>query len=155
MVTRISSSVGRTAFSYETQRLTKTLITRQAIKTCLNYLSETNGELHFFLHNYVAEHPLPLAPETDADAWLVALASSPLSEVQDPRRSSVPSAAAAAAALQGKREVSPREVAERILGLREHISRELVEELGAMGEANIDVKRRALTNTVTDFKLKP
>jgi hypothetical protein len=26
----------------------------QAIKTCLNYLSETNGELHFFLHNYVS-----------------------------------------------------------------------------------------------------
>ena len=46
----------------------------------------------------VAEHPLSLAPDTDADAWLVALASSPLSEVQDPRRSSVPSAAAAAAA---------------------------------------------------------
>lgn len=56
----------------------------------------------------VAEHPLPLSPDTDADTWLVALASSPLSEVQDPRRSSVPSAAAAAAALQGKREVSPR-----------------------------------------------
>jgi hypothetical protein len=25
----------------------------QAVKTVLNYLSETNGELHFFLHNYV------------------------------------------------------------------------------------------------------
>lgn len=62
----------------------------------------------FFFPTQVAEHPLPLAPDTDADAWLVALASSPLSEVQDPRRSSVPSAAAAAAALQGKREVSPR-----------------------------------------------
>jgi hypothetical protein len=22
----------------------------QALKTCLNYLSETNGEMHFFLH---------------------------------------------------------------------------------------------------------
>lgn len=56
----------------------------------------------------MAEHPLPLAAETDADEWLVALASSPLSEVVDPRRSSVASVAAAAAALQGKREVSPR-----------------------------------------------
>lgn len=25
----------------------------QAVKTVLNYLSETNGELHYFLHNYV------------------------------------------------------------------------------------------------------
>jgi hypothetical protein len=56
----------------------------------------------------IAEHPLLLAPDTDADAWLVELASSPLCDVTDPRRSSVPSAAAAAAVMQGKREVSPR-----------------------------------------------
>jgi hypothetical protein len=71
-------------------------------------LSSTCEHIHLLHTTQVAEHPLPLAPDTDADAWLVALASSPLSEVQDPRRSSVPSAAAAAAALQGKREVSPR-----------------------------------------------
>jgi len=28
----------------------------QAIKTVLNYLSETNGELHYFLHNYVSRN---------------------------------------------------------------------------------------------------
>jgi hypothetical protein len=50
--------------SYETQRLLKTLLTRQAVKTVLNYLSETNGELHFFLHNYLSEHPLRLAGGT-------------------------------------------------------------------------------------------
>jgi hypothetical protein len=50
--------------SYETQRLLKTLSTRQAVKTVLNYLSETNGELHFFLHNYLSEHLLPLAGGT-------------------------------------------------------------------------------------------
>lgn len=135
--------------------MAKTLVTRQAIKTVLNYLSETNGELHYFLHNYVAEHPLPLAAETDADEWLVALASSPLSEVVDPRRSSVASVAAAAAALQGKREVSPREVADRILGVREHISKELLEELALIPDANTDIKRRALSKTVTEFKIKP
>lgn len=74
----------------------------------LNYLSETNGELHFFLHNYVSEHPLPLAGETDPDAWLVELASSPFTRVNDPRRSTVPSVAAAAAVTHGEREVSPR-----------------------------------------------
>lgn len=78
------------------------------MKTVLNYLSETNGELHFFLHNYISENPLPLAGDSDADEWLVALASSPLTSVQDPRRSSVPSVAAAAAVTQGMREVSPR-----------------------------------------------
>jgi hypothetical protein len=26
----------------------------QAVKTVLNYLSETNGELHYFLHDYVS-----------------------------------------------------------------------------------------------------
>lgn len=43
---------------------------RQALKTTLNYLSETNGELHFFLHNYVSEHPLPLDGKADPDEWL-------------------------------------------------------------------------------------
>jgi len=54
------------------------VLTRQAIKTCLNYLSETNGELHFFLHNYLADNPLPLSGDSDADAWLATLASTPL-----------------------------------------------------------------------------
>jgi hypothetical protein len=94
--------------SFESKRLVKTLVTRQAIKTVLNYLSETNGELHFFLHNYVSEHPLPLGGDLDPDDWLVQLASTPFTKVQDPRRSSVPSAAAAAAVTQGEREVSPR-----------------------------------------------
>jgi hypothetical protein len=43
----------------------------QAIKTTLNYLQETNGELHFFLHNYFAQHPLVVDPGVDADEWLV------------------------------------------------------------------------------------
>jgi hypothetical protein len=37
------------------------LATRQAIKTLLNYLSETNGEQHLWLHNYVAGAPIPLS----------------------------------------------------------------------------------------------
>jgi hypothetical protein len=49
-----------------------------------------------------------LAGETDADAWLVELASSPFTTVNDPRRSTVPSVAAAAAVMQGERAVSPR-----------------------------------------------
>eukprot|EP00877_Chromochloris_zofingiensis_P002554 jgi/Chrzof1/1229/Cz01g45160.t1 len=117
-----TSAVSRTAYSYETKRLMKCVLTRQAIKTVLNYLSETNGELHYYLHNYVSEHPIPLSADTDADEWLVALATTPYTKfdqqpafslassikVQDPRRSSVPSAAAAAAVMQGGREVSPR-----------------------------------------------
>jgi hypothetical protein len=174
-------AVAPTAYSFETQRLTKLIATRQAVKTLvsaaggrnptaagglelrgrapgrgaavatpsppprppeLNYLSETNGEQHLFLHNYVADNPLPLAGEADADEWVARLATSPLTTVQDPRRSSVPSVAAAAAVLQGEREVSPRDVAERVLALRAHIAEEMREGLGRMGEANAGVRRR-------------
>jgi hypothetical protein len=121
-------------------------------------------------------------------------------QVQDPRRSSIPSVAAAAAVLHGEREVrgsdwppagrpqcnrahthgctrargrarasththththtrthahtrththththtqvSPRDVAERIMALRQHIAAEMAEALGAMGDANAAVRRR-------------
>ena len=32
--------------SFETGRCLRALLTRQALKTLLNYLSETNGEMH-------------------------------------------------------------------------------------------------------------
>lgn len=204
----------RASLSFETQRLAKLVATRQAVKTTLNYLAETNGELHFFLHNYVSERPLPLDPAVDADDWLVELATTPLTKVRrasppgtgasslalcalslllattvltscappaanawagiaswpcarscysiialatlhtgarvclcglqvaDPRRSSVVCAAAAAAVLGGEREVSPREVADRLMQLREHIAREMVEELQGMKHNNENVLRR-------------
>ncbi|GBF98886.1 hypothetical protein Rsub_11524 [Raphidocelis subcapitata] len=146
------AAVAPTAFSYETQRLVKLIATRQAVKTLLNYLSETNGEQHLWLHNFVADHPLPLSGETDADEWVARLATCPLTTVQDPRRSSVPTAVAAAAVLQGEREVSPRDVAERVLALRAHIAEEMSEGLGRMPEANAAVRRRALELSVVDFK---
>ncbi|KXZ56825.1 hypothetical protein GPECTOR_1g744 [Gonium pectorale] len=120
---------------------------KRAIKTTLNYLSETNGELHYFLHNYWAEQPLVMDGSTDADEWLVKLAATPFTRIQDPRRSSVVSAAAAAAVLNGEREVSPRrgggrEVAERIMRLREHIAKEMAEELARVPADNVDVLKR-------------
>ncbi|KAI8473638.1 MAG: hypothetical protein J3K34DRAFT_410087 [Monoraphidium minutum] len=130
----------------------KVLATRQAIKTLLNYLSETNGEQHLWLHNYVADTPLPLSGETDADEWLARLATTPLTMVQDPRRSSVPTVAAQTAVLHGVREVSPRDVAERIMALRQHIATEMAEGLGRVGEANAAVRRRALELSVSEFK---
>jgi hypothetical protein len=36
----------------------KVMLTRQAIKTVLKYMSETNGELHYYLHNYIADNPV-------------------------------------------------------------------------------------------------
>lgn len=124
------AAVQRTAFSFETARLAKIICTRQAIKTTLNYLSETNGELHYFLHCYVADNPLSLDASRDPDDWLTDLATSPLTTVTDPRRSAVVSAATLAAATQGERSVSPRDAAERIMSLREHIAKEMAEELG-------------------------
>ena len=69
------------------------------------------------------------------------LACSPLTQVTDPRRSSVVSAASVAAATQGVRSVSPRDVVERVLFLREHIAKEMQEELGGMASANSNVMR--------------
>lgn len=63
-------------------------------------------------------------------------------QVVDPRRSSVVSAAAAAAVMNGEREVSPREVAERIMKLREHIAKEAIEELQVIPRDNDTVLRR-------------
>ncbi|KAG1660898.1 hypothetical protein FOA52_015940 [Chlamydomonas sp. UWO 241] len=148
-------SVWKTAVSFETARLTRLIVTRQAIKTTLNYLSETNGELHFFLHNYVADNPLSLDGRVDPDDWLAQLASSPLLRVSDPSRSSVPSAAALAAVTAGEREVSLRDAVERIMGLREHIAAEMREELSQSGvrAANADVMRRALTKSTGEVKM--
>lgn len=53
----------------------------QAIKTCLNYLSETNGELHYFLHNYVSDRlaaDLPLTVSTSTQPQSHAAARTPL-----------------------------------------------------------------------------
>lgn len=69
------------------------------------------------------------------------LATSPLTKVSDPRRSSVVSAASVAAATKGEREVSPREVVERILNLRDHIAKEMIEELSTIPRDNANVMR--------------
>jgi len=140
-------------FSNETSRLTKIIVTRQALKTCLNYLSETNGELHYFLHNYISDNPLSLDPRVDPDEWLVKLASTPLTTVSDPRRSSIVCPASVAAATRGEREVSPRDVAERIMGLRAHIAQEMADELQQVAADNSNVLRRSLQRTYTELKL--
>ena len=81
------------------------------------------------------------------------LASAPLTKVSDPSRSSIVSVASAQAATNGVREVSPRDVVERIMGLREHIAQEMVEDLGAIKSSNSNVLRQALSRTFTEIKL--
>lgn len=81
------------------------------------------------------------------------MASSPLTKVSDPQRSSIPSAAAADAVMNGTREVSPRAVVERVLSLREHIAVEMMEELGGIKADNAGVMRSALERTFTEIKL--
>lgn len=72
------------------------------------FLSETNGEMYHWLHNYVADHPLPnFADRTTPEEWLSELASSPLAKVRSPGQASFVSPVTAEAAL-GEREVSPR-----------------------------------------------
>jgi hypothetical protein len=90
-------------------------------------------------------------PRVDPDEWLAELASQPLSRVQDPRRSSVVSAAVANAVLHSEREVSPRAVAERLLALRAHIAEEMTEDMQNIGAANTNVLRSAAKKSTLGF----
>ncbi len=95
-------------------------------------------------HLQVHANPLPLSGSIDADDWLAELAATPLTSVADPRRSSIPSAAAAAAVTDGVREVSPRDVAERIIALRSHVALEVQEDLELLPRDNDAVRRRCV-----------
>ena len=122
------------------------------MRTLVHYCSETNGEMHLFLNGYLAEHPLVVDSSYGARAWLAELAAQPLARVSDPGRSSAPSPAALAQASPDKnvREVSPRDVVERVLALRTDIAAEMAADLDAVREANASVLRAALARTLTD-----
>lgn len=47
-----------------------------------------------------------------------------------------------------------REVAQRLLSLREHISKEMVEDLGRVAADNADVMKRTLEKTFTELKFE-
>ena len=69
-----------------------------------------------------AENPIQLDEKHSMEDWLTRLAARPLTRVNDPRRSSVPGPAAEESALRNGREVSPRDLVERILAER-HVSK--------------------------------
>ncbi|GMH39147.1 hypothetical protein BSKO_07045 [Bryopsis sp. KO-2023] len=146
--TRLEAKVDRTAYRAEMNHLLKSLITRQAVKTCLKYLEETNGQLHYFLHCYVAANPLPISADVSSEDWLTKLAASPWTTITHPGRTSNVSPAALAAAVEGEREVSPRDVAERIMKLRLHLAKEMAEDLDGLPMDNDLVLRRALEMTI-------
>ena len=76
--------------------------------SALQFLQETNGEMHMRLHNYIADHPVVMSDgSATADQWIAELAAQPLTRLKNPGRASFVSAAAMEAAL-GEREVSPR-----------------------------------------------
>lgn len=70
---------------------------------------------------------------------------------QDPRRSSVVTAATLAAVTNGEREISPRDIAERIMALRIEIARELGYDTQPekVRSGNQEMLRKALTCMVT------
>ena len=86
-----------------------------------------------------------------ARAWLAELAAQPLTRVSDPGRSSAPSAAALAqVGAAGEREVSPRDIVERVLALRLDIADEMADELGRAGVGNGEVLRATLARTLSE-----
>ena len=140
----------RTPYYTQTERKFLDLITIQALKNMLHYLQESNGEMHMFLHNYVHENPIQLDEKHSMEDWLTRLAARPLTRVNAPRRSSVPGPAAEESALRNGREVSPRDLVERILAARVHVA----QELEGVGE-NLSVRNNLIfTNALaTTFKL--
>ena len=145
-----SMDENRTPYYTQTERKFLDLITIQALKNMLHYLQESNGEMHMFLHNYVHENPIQLDEKHSMEDWLTRLAARPLTRVNYPRRSSVPGPAAEESALRNGREVSPRDLVERILAARVHVA----QELEGVGE-NLSVRNNLIfTNALaTTFKL--
>ena len=118
------------------------LLTIQALKTCLFYLMETNGELHLYLNNYIAQNPLT----DDVDEWLVELAAAPLTKVESKMNARVPTIES----LQLKfREVSPRDVVERVLSFQAELAKEFCKSLEKLGVENAKILRKALERTLS------
>ena len=141
---------------YHTQNEEKLmdLLTVQSVKTVLHYLQETNGEMHLFLNNYIAENPFFQTRKNAAgqpkresgEEWLIKLASSGLTTVTDVNRGSVPTIDDS----QPKtREVSPRDCAERILATRKDLGEDFVSFLEKVEVKNGSVLRNALERTFT------
>lgn len=138
-------------YSTQSRRRLNDLLTVQAVKTLLIYLQETNGESHLFLHEYLVNHPLPATDdEHGAEQWLADLACTPLTLVSDPRRSSVCGPAGEETYLRGKREVSPRDIAERVLALRASLAVDFINELEKVPIRNSAILRRALTQSFAE-----
>lgn len=126
-----------TPYRDETARIVDALLYRQAAKTLLSYLYESNGEGHHFLSAWLSSHgPPPVDGLHSAKAWCALLAAQPLATVADPRVGS-----------GATRLVSPRDLVERMLDVRLSLAAELGEDLGRTRASNADVLRDALART--------
>jgi hypothetical protein len=144
-----ASDVNRTPYYTQTERKFLDMITIQALKNLLHFLQETNGEMHMYLHNYIHENPFKLSETRSMEDWLTDLAAKPLTRVNDPRRSSVPGPAMDEEALRKGREISPRDLVERILQARSNVAEEITRELSAprLAVKNNKIFTAALSST--------
>ena len=137
-----------TPYVLETAAWLDALLTRQAGKTLIYYATETNGEMHLFLNEWIHDHPLVVDAKGSHRTWLAELGSQPLTKVVDPGRSSSPSPAGLEQVLKGEREVSPRDVLERILALRDDLSKEAGVSLSRTSIVNGEILRATLARTL-------
>jgi hypothetical protein len=136
-------------FRSETLALCDALLTRQAVKNLLHYLQETNGEAHLWLTNYCAANGAPpVDSQNGAQAWLARLAAQPVVVLQDPlramtvkREDELP---------EFLREVSPRDIAERLLALRLDIADEVRVSLEKVSTANSAILLKTLSITMSE-----
>lgn len=99
-----------------------------ARKTLLHYLQETNGEAHLFLTEYLSQNGPPAVDSGNtARDWLARLAAQPVAVMRDPNP---------ATPRTETREVSPRDLTERLLALRLDVAAEVASDLDRVPTAN-------------------
>ena len=139
----------RQPYRAETLSLCDALLTRQAVKNLLHYLQETNGEAHLWLTNYCATNGTPpVDSQNSARDWLARLAAQPVTVLQDPLRATMVKREDEEA--KYLREVSPRDIAERLLALRLDIANEVSVDFQKVSTANSAILLKTLSITLSE-----
>ena len=136
----------------ETGQLVDAILTRQSVKILLHFLSETNGESHLWLNEYLSRvGPPKVDSDNSARVWLTEMGAQPPAKVSDPGRSSAPSPAGFEQAVHGVRDVNPRDLLTRLLALRLELAQELIGDLNKVQTANTDILRAVLARTLSEM----
>uniref|UniRef100_A0A7S3BQ12 Uncharacterized protein n=1 Tax=Prasinoderma singulare TaxID=676789 RepID=A0A7S3BQ12_9VIRI len=121
------------------------LLTERATHTLRHYLLETSPPICKWWDNYIKEHPIPLRGEWDevsGDAFVRELLRAPDEDFDPFDRKPGEEAFA-----RDSYRVSPREMGERVLSVRAHLSKEFIQDLQGVYEDNQALLREILMDS--------